>query len=216
MKIPYALLITVLFINNALALNSIPQTTNEENEQALVIDHEACSFSGSFSQEKTIIGLDQSLESSGIFFYDCDIGIIWQTISPIKETLVLNKVGKSYIIAEDKIKPMQSAQSKVISQLIMALVSNDNGYLTDQFQISRSPNSIFLLPKNKRLKRAITEIIITNNPSDTFNQNAQLTVTMIDRNDQETRITSHKKTYFDSNSNQIKKIENCNNSNLVY
>ena len=213
-KLTFSLFLTLLFLNSALALDSSPQIPSD-NTSVLSVKPETCSFSGSFSQQKEINGIDQALESNGVFFYDCQIGIIWQTLSPIQEALVLQKVGKSYIVTDDDKKIMKSPQSKVISKLIMALVGGNDDYLADQFSISKTLNSIFLTPKNKRLKRAINEIIITYDSSHGLSQTDQLTVTMTDRNNQETRIDSKKVSFFEDTDKLTTKIQNCINSSYI-
>ena len=144
-----------------------------------------CRFSGEFTQKKLLQGLDQALVSTGVFFYDCERGIIWKTVVPNTESLVLNKTGDSFLVKRLKIEGIQSAQNKFVSQLILALVSADESYLSKTFDSSRtSANTVVLSPKNRRLKRAIKTITLTESSV------GQITFDMLDQNQQTTSIIS--------------------------
>lgn len=145
-----------------------------------------CRFSGEFTQEKLLQGLDHSLVSNGIFFYDCKVGIIWKTITPNTESYVLNKSGDSFIVKRLKIEAIQSQQHKLVSQLIMALVSADEAFLSSTFEQTRTDtNSVVLTPKDRRLKRAIQSITLTENSV------GNITFEMLDQNQQTTAIASN-------------------------
>lgn len=161
--------------------NGVEQT---DSAWSLVAPQE-CRFSGEFSQQKLLQGLDQALVSKGVFFYDCDLGIIWKTISPNTESLVLNKTGDSYIVKRLKIETIQSQQNKFISQLIMALVSADEAYLSSTFESSRvDHNKVILTPTNRRLKRAIQSITLSETTV------GEISFDMLDQNQQTTSIVS--------------------------
>lgn len=150
-----------------------------------IIKPQECRFSGEFTQQKKLQGLEQAIISSGVFFYDCELGIIWKTLSPNTESLVLNKTSDSYRVKRLKIEKIQSAQDTFVSQLIMALVSADEDYLSKTFKPSSvDQTTTVLTPTNRRLKRAIKSITLTDSGVD------QITFDMLDQNNQTTSIIS--------------------------
>lgn len=151
-----------------------------------------CRFSGEFSQQQSLQGLETPLQSDGVFFYDCGHGIIWKTSSPIIESMVLNQLGNSYLVKRLKIETIQSEQNKLLSELIMALVGADKDYLSKLFDVSSDkPNQLLLTPSNRRLKRAIDSISIVMQPASN-EKSEQITFAMVDRNQQTTSIVSTK------------------------
>ncbi len=173
----------LLFI--LLVMSSVTNSAAQTDDAWLLIKPQECRFSGEFTQKKLLQGLDHALVSSGVFFYDCGLGIIWKTLTPIVESLVLNKTGDSHIVKRLKIEVIQSQQNKFISQLIMALVSADEAYLSSTFDSSRvNSNTVVLTPTNRRLKRAIKSITLSENTV------SEITFDMLDQNLQTTSIIS--------------------------
>jgi len=147
-----------------------------------------CRFSGSFEQQKKLLGLDQHLISNGVFFHDCNVGVIWKTLAPIEESLVLQKAGKAFAIRDGVSEELKSVQSRQINELIVALIAGDKESLTSLFEIETADeNMVTLLPKNRRLKRAVESIKVS-----TMIGNGYITMLMkmLDRNGQETQINS--------------------------
>ena len=174
----------------------------ETNDDWTLLKPQNCRFSGEFTQQKLLQGLDQALVSTGVFFYDCDSGIIWKTLIPTIESLVLNKTGDSYLVKRLKIETIQSARNKFISQLIMALVSADEDYLSTAFEQSKnSSNTVILTPKNRRLKRAIKTITLTQSIE------GQITFDMLDQNQQTTSITSTVLNSYNENTGQDSAVD---------
>lgn len=170
----------------------LAQDQDHDDDAWSLLAPSECRFSGEFSQQQFLQGLETPLQSSGVFFYDCEHGIIWKTSTPIVESLVLNQLGDSYLVKRLKIEAIQSEQNKLLSQLIMALVGADKDYLSSLFDVSSDkPNQLRLTPSNRRLKRAIESISIAMQPATDENPE-QITFEMVDRNQQTTSIVSTK------------------------
>ena len=161
----------------------------------------SCVFSGSFEQSKSLTGLPNPLESNGTFFFHCDLGVVWKTVTPIQETLVLNNSGQSYKVADSQEIPLTSSQSKILGELMNGLIGGNSSYIIEQFEVLSNPEHIgqpsahihlLLVPKKRRIKRALQRIELALPTPDQSLITEQVSISMLDRNQQWTHIKSTK------------------------
>lgn len=165
-----------------------------------------CSFSGEFTQQRTLQGLPQPLQSNGVFFYDCELGIIWKTVLPISEALISQKSGRSYLTTGDKLTVLKSTQNKLLSNLIMAMVSGDEDALSSQFEIrAHSKTSLTLVPVRRRLKRAIESVQLSTVEAQ---EKTFIRIEMLDKNKQSTLILANQLQSYSATDPQAT-LENC-------
>ncbi len=123
-----------------------------------------CLLSGSFTQTRKLHTLPAPLVSSGQFFFSCHNGLIWQTNSPINETLIYTQQTYHFQIKGQQLPQLlQSRLHDHLAKILLGLMSADKHYLQEQFVINSEPNdntSFILEPKNKQLKRALRKIIV--------------------------------------------------------
>ena len=161
----------------------------------------ACVFSGSFAQSKTLTGLAAPLESSGVFFYHCALGVVWKTTAPLVETLVLTRSGQSFKVEDARVTALLTRHIKLLGELMNGLIGGNQDYITEHFEVSNiasetvtpgNPNHLLLVPKNRRIKRALQRIELILPNSEIPVSNEVVNISMLDRNRQWTRITSTK------------------------
>jgi hypothetical protein len=169
----------------------------------------SCSFSGDFEQNKALKGLENTIESTGIFFFHCELGVIWKTLTPVQETLVLNKMGASSRVEEGQVSSFGSRQGRLLGKLINGLMGADAEFIDENFEVQSTKievpsndsaqyfhrQSHVLNPKKSRLRRAIKRIELVT-PLQTVNrQNSErndngVTISILDRNNQWTHIVT--------------------------
>lgn len=178
----------LLFIISTVWSYSAAQDDSVVDSSFLLPQPADCRFSGKFVQQKQLLGLEQTLLSEGLFFHDCEIGIIWKTLGPIKETLIMQKTGTAFTVRDGVSNQLNSTHSRQINKLILALIAGDNETLMSLFEIDNSNNErVVLLPTNNRIRRAIESISVSS--SNNLDLPSML-VKMIDRNSQVTQIES--------------------------
>ena len=187
------------------------QTADDE----LLLPPSSCVFSGDFKQSKHLKGLPTPIESNGQFFYHCDLGVIWKTISPIQESLVLTKIGESFILEDNQSTPLKTEHSKLLSELINGLIGANKQYIDNHFLVSKDTSSssgaFTLIPLKRRLKRGLKQIKLSYSSE---NDSEEVVISMLDRNKQWTHIRSTKYDDFSSNliDNSLKLVEQCSAS----
>jgi hypothetical protein len=181
---------------NAVAANLIPKPKH-------------CVFTGIFNQSKTIAGLDEPLASNGVFLHHCLHGIIWKTLSPIEEGLVVDAKQNAYQIVSGETKKLQARAGRMIAQIIQSLMSGDNDFVQSNFSVEVVKESLVneanessviksaakrvrLTPENRQLKRALDSITLTS-PSES---NPQGSIEIIDKRTQKTIIIVTEKASF--------------------
>lgn len=169
----------------------------------LPLDKSDCEFSGTFAQSKFIDGLDTPLNSTGQFYHHCNYGVIWSTLEPIEQTLVMQKAGKGFLIDQSGTKKLSSRQAKFLNKLLNDLMGADQQLLAKQFEItSIDKNHFQLLPITRKLKRGVKQIEL-------LFSDASLTIDVIDRNSQRTEIITKQTRSFNIESQRENTEENC-------
>ena len=190
------------------------------SEEVVIQPPSSCSFYGDFKQSKYLKGLDKPLESNGVFFFNCNLGVIWKNQVPVEETLVLSKVGKSSKIEQGQVIPLDSRQGKLLGQLINGLMGADSDFINDNFDVQNPTlqvpadatnegnamlrQSYILSPKSRSLSRAIKKIELVipaqsanqhvpcdDTPLEELVEDQVVTISLLDRNDQWTHIVSN-------------------------
>lgn len=160
----------------------------------------SCTFSGTFSQSKSLRGLTIPLKSEGHFYYHCEQGVVWKTFAPIQETLVFRKVldshTPSFRVEGEQVIVLKSRQTKLIGELMNGLIGADANYINEQFTINHRNSDLILLPKKRRINRAIKRIELS--LINTDQSSSQLQISMLDRNQQWTHIRPIKQVDYSS------------------
>jgi len=172
----------------------------------------SCTFYGDFQQSKSLRGLEKPIESSGVFFYSCVHGVIWKTLLPIEESLVLNKDGNNSKVENGQVTQLKSRQGKMLGLLINGLIGANTDFIDKNFDVvpgnaettmpelqnKLNQQSIVLSPKSRRLQRGLTRIeLLTSrtvpNSIDHKDGEKLVTISLLDRHQQWTHIVSSKK-----------------------
>ena len=206
----------LLICLTTLLVSSPGSAQTADNE--LLLPPSSCVFSGDFKQSKHLKGLPTPIESNGQFFYHCDLGVIWKTISPIEEALVLTNIGDSFTIENKQSKPLKSQQNKLLSELITGLMGANQQYINENFELSKqstiAAKAFTLIPKKRRLKRGIKQIDLRFSTDSPSNSSEEVRISMLDRNKQWTHIISTKYNDYTNNllDNSLNLIEQCSTS----
>jgi len=182
-----------------------------------------CSFAGDFKQAKTVAGLNQSLESSGSFYFHCEEGVIWSTKAPVTETLIFSKSGDNFQIKENVVSKLKTRQAKLLGKLLNSMMSSDQSDIEKKFTLTeleseQKGTQFLLLPKKKSLKRAIKEInlrfssVSNVNIDENVTENRQTTIEIRDRKNQITSIESTQTHEFALTHDNQKPHSDCANS----
>jgi hypothetical protein len=179
----------------------LPNLSYSLEPVALPLPSQGCSFSGSFTQSKDVSGLVGPLFSVGVFYYHCEVGVIWKTNEPVSQTFVFQKAGKAYNLQQQKVKTLKSAQGKILGRLLNSLIGGDQGQISEQFEVTTraeieceegrdackpSAEVYILEPRKRSLKRGLKVIELD------LAQSMSIGISMLDRRDQWTRIISSK------------------------
>lgn len=195
-SMPITLLVFIAVIGLiATTLHAFGMTTD--------ISEKACNFAGSYQQSKEIDGLSSPLLSNGVVYYDCQHGVIWKTIEPVAQSLVLLNEGPNYRVDGQKVKKLTGRKGKMLGDIIKAFISNDLSQLSKHFELSENGSDddsfvaqeVVLLPKRKQLKRAFERVTITT--QDTQNQ----LIEIVDKKGLRTTISATKNV---SNDTEVK------------
>ena len=210
------------FIYICVLFSFTAQASENAVESIAKLPKSPCSFSGDFSQSKTVAGLDTNLESTGSFYYHCEDGVIWSTRSPINETLILSREGINTKVIDQNVSPLKGRQSKLLGKLLNSMMSGNQVEIEQQFElnpITDSTSQFELLPKKKSLKRAIKKIVLTFSDVDSGDLDTDLqkiTIQIKDRKKQLTSIISSQTNVFDSNNTPVElRHTQCLNSNIT-
>ena len=197
------------FITAVLLCTSLSTFSSESDlSQGLAtfgLQQNDCQFAGTFEQVKQLDGLDQGLTSTGVFYHHCEQGVIWSTLTPALETLVMRRDGKGFVITNTDQTQLKSRQGKFLSSLLNSLMSGDQDAIEKQFELTTLASGVITLkPKKRTLKRAI-KVIEVNKSQD----NKNVDITIVDRSFQKTHINSVQTQLFDGEITADAVAENC-------
>ena len=125
----------------------------------------ACHFSGQFDQRKPVKGLPVPVRSSGTFYYSCKDGLIWNTLAPLRQTLVLTDAGIHFELVDVALKRLDSRYLQFVAQLQLDILSGDTGSLQKRFSVEQSANAgrdttWILTPVQAIVRRAVDSIVL--------------------------------------------------------
>lgn len=162
-----------------------------------------CRFSGTFRQEKSLKGLPVPLKSNGRFLFDCDLGLIWHTATPITETKIYTMASTHFQLDDKReIDALDDVIQTTIAKLLLDIMSANQEAITKNFKInSINPNSVSLTPNNTFLKKGIQSILLNKMP-----EKNTLMIELIDQQSQSTRIYSVET---QKNESKLASLSNC-------
>ena len=127
---------------------------NQVSERFLVLDI----ASGTFVQKRYFKILSKPIVSEGQVFFDRNVGLIWQTISPVASTLTLKSDG---LFTKSKISDKKQINSaKPLVDILMQAMSGNLEQLTQAFNITnlRSKECLKLTPIDNTFKAISSHI----------------------------------------------------------
>lgn len=147
-----------------------------------------CHFSGEFKQRKTVQGLPVPLNSTGDFYFSCDLGLVWHTASPFSEAILYVNSANNFRAQDDgTLTPLSGVARYVMSNIIVRLLKGETGYFTEEFAITEeAAGSVLLLPENEMMQKGLHAIRITKTAEDTAS--AVLNITVTDATGQDTNV----------------------------
>jgi outer membrane lipoprotein-sorting protein len=170
----HSIQLTFRALITALCVFVLPQTTycNETDNTHFLHQLEQQNsaiqlISGTFTQAKTLSILPAPLFSSGSFVFQPNTGLQWNTVAPIKSSLVLNQQG---VQLNGKVATQPNAQvnntgQATVTALFLAVIGGDLNQLRNYFDIKPVSTDIQnwrlqLTPKTKQLAAHIKQITI--------------------------------------------------------
>lgn len=190
-----------LFLGLSLGLmlvstNQAYSMTNKQLLATMLPDN--CYFSGDFKQSKKIKALPKALNSQGGFLYSCKLGLIWETQSPIKESMVFSTERLNFLVKDQhSAENMDSVQHDFLAKLLLGLMAADIQLIENEFELEISEadsqkSSLTLVPKVKMIKETIQSVILEKaaNPK-------SLVITITDKNQQVTTINTNEVARYD-------------------
>lgn len=178
-----SLVLTLLSFNSAYSL------TNKQFLASMLPDN--CYFSGDFSQTKKIKALPKPLASNGGFLYSCKLGLIWETKTPIKESLVFSTDQLNFLVKdESSAENLESVQHDFLAKLLLGLMAADTQFIEKEFEIEMDAtesqqSSLIMVPKGKMIKEAIQSVVLEKAAN-----KKNLVITITDKNQQVTKINT--------------------------
>jgi len=121
-------------------------------------------YQAEFKQVKTLPFLTQKFTSTGTLTYHQTRGILWETKSPVQQTLLLSPKGAFYITEEQGRRVYKPQGTPMLSQSLLQLFKGDMEALTANFTAHMTQKDaerrLTLLPKNQTLQKAVKKIEI--------------------------------------------------------
>ncbi|WP_414829110.1 outer membrane lipoprotein carrier protein LolA [Alteromonas sp. H39] len=142
----------------------------ETHEEALLasVFPQSCHFSGKFVQQKTMEGLPVPLTSDGDFFYSCDLGLVWRTVTPFEEAILYVNSSNNYRIDESgELQPLSGIARYIMSSVFVKLLNGDTDYFLDAFSVSEADGeSVLLTPESDYMKKGLDRILFEKSNDD--------------------------------------------------
>lgn len=115
---------------------------------------------GSFVQRRIITVLPMPLNSSGLFSYDREQGIHWQTLQPIESCLRIT--SSEVLVNGDSFNNPGSAQ---FARILLSIFSGQYEILLEQFSLDASGDEkrwqLILTPRNDLVATRLIQILIS-------------------------------------------------------
>lgn len=120
---------------------------------------------GEFSQQKYLTELDATLNSSGVFSYQRDQSIRWQTVQPIQNVLIMtpqsiiSRQGDNEIVnLEAASNPAVAILSDIFFSVLMAEWQTLSSYFSMSGTLEGQQWQVELLPVDKTIMQLISRV----------------------------------------------------------
>jgi len=123
-----------------------------------------CHYSGVFIQVRTLPSLPVPLHSNGAFLVNCEAGVIWQTLSPIGETIIYTSDNISFRISS-QIEQLEGIVHQQMSTMLRALMGGRPEYLLQRFSAEIKSDTLVLIPISATVSRYFKQIELTRSDS---------------------------------------------------
>lgn len=143
---------------------------------------ESCQFVATYTQSREIKAIPAPLTSTGNMLYDCNQGLIWQTLEPAPGSIVYTTAGEHFRIdADNSVQGLNDLINLKMAALLLAMMDGDFSGLAAQFNLARKPGQVTLTPREDTTARFLRQIDVLSGDNGT-------TITLVDGNAQHTVI----------------------------
>ncbi len=138
-------------------LNVDPENTNDE-------DSRPCQYTGDFKQERHLQELENPLVSTGSFLFSCNRGLLWEVRKPIADSRVYTSQKLNFRVRSNaRVTQLHGIADSRTATLLLNFLSGDTTALAKDFDLisdAESPGKLILLPKNRSVKKRLTQLIV--------------------------------------------------------
>ena len=117
---------------------------------------------GEFKQQKKTKNLRRPIKSSGTVVLSAKHGVIWQTLTPVKSTMVITPKQIKTIDSQGRQKVI--APGSDLNTLFSNALSGNWTSLKDHFELSTAPNEgnicVTLLPTSTTVKKTFQQMMV--------------------------------------------------------
>lgn len=119
-----------------------------------------------FMQSKTVAALSRPLLSSGVLALSANQALVWQTLKPLKSTLVINSEGLQQFDRNDVlVSEFDLPAAQALAQVLLGVLSGDTQTLEAAFTQTLSCDGdawqLQLVPADAELAQVITGITLS-------------------------------------------------------
>lgn len=164
------LLIAVLFLCFGItSMNPSFANTEPENDSALLAQLSARSkaiqsLQGHFIQQKKIAVLPAPLNSTGQFRFEQGREVIWEVLTPVKNTVHLTPKGISFEDSQHSQAVPQQAGVEVVARIFMGVIAGELESLDSYFEVRATGDvkhwQLVLTPRSQNLAAYIQNITL--------------------------------------------------------
>ena len=116
----------------------------------------APSESGRFTESRTIAGFPKPLVSTGRFEIRRGERILWQTLRPVRNDVLIDRSGLSVRTADGAARP--AAAGDEVAKLFFALLSADTAALQRFFDLTETGDTLVATPKSAAERAFVQKI----------------------------------------------------------
>jgi len=141
---------------------------NTEETLLSAIFPSRCNFSGHFSQRKAVEGVSVPLNSTGDFFYSCDLGLVWHTSKPFSEAVLYVNSTNNFKAEDDgTLTPLTGITRYIMSNIFVRLLNGDTAYFAEEFSVTEATDkTVRLHPESGMLQKGLDVIHISKTEDD--------------------------------------------------
>lgn len=158
---------------------------------------QTCQYHGKFEQTRTLEILPNPLQSSGVFLFDCQAGVIWRTDSPVTNAVIYTNQKRHFRVgSNNQVKQLKGVVHTNMSSMLQALMGGDVSHLTKNFttqlitnQETAGVDNLILSPASTSIKRHLQEIQLQK-------EQETMTILLVNSETERTRISTSEITTF--------------------